>query len=426
MLKRFLIIPVAVFIASYLLPFVYWPEMLNWPFFISQGWFPYKDIAIVHTPLLLGFLTGFYNIFGYNTWALHLFGSLLLVMTTLLVGLITKKISPQIIFGLLVLALSGNTVWFESLLAPVLLLLFWAFKNKKFILAGILFGVAFITKQTVAYLLPVMILSLWRQKPKTIFYFGFAVLIPISLLTFWLITNNLLPDFWRWGIQFVFLKTSEASGQNAYFLLPSIKPAFIILTLIAIPLIFSRNTAFIWMLFSLLFAVPRFDYFHLVPFAAFLSISVGTAKFKSKFLVMIILFSAVTLIILTRSSLKQDHSFLDKNTLMVANYVEGNLKGKSVFFLNSYDQVYFLTKNLSGVRPWIPQLPWYFGFYGDRFLFDIQRSTPQIIIVSPYLNKAVGGLGAYRPAGVLEYINQNYVLIYTFSEGTKVFERVSK
>lgn len=422
MFKKFLIIPVLIFLISNLLPFIYWPEMLNWPFFIANGWLPYRDIAIVHTPFLLSLLTYFYKLFGFNPWTLHLFGSLLLVITAILIGLMTRKIFPQIIFGLLVLSLSGNTVWFESLLAPILLLLYWALKSKKFILAGIFFGLALITKQTSLYLVPVIILTLW--KPKIIFKFFLGVLVPLFLFIIWLIVSNLTTDFWRWGIQFVFLKTSETTGEYSYVLWPTIKQFGLVSSLIFIPLVFSRNLAFVWMLFSLLFAVPRFDYFHLVPFTAFFALTIGTAKIKRKFLIMIIIFCLAIFIFFTESSLKQDHGFLDKNTLEVTEYVKNNFSNKTAFFLNNYDQVYFLTKKMPAVKPWLPQLPWYFKFYGEKFLSDLKKTSPEIIIATPYREKSIEGLGAYKPKGVLEYLEQNYIMIYSFSDGTKVYQRL--
>lgn len=424
MVEKFLIIPVLIFLVSNLLPFVYWPEMLNWPFFIANGWLPYGDIAIVHTPFLLGLLTYFYKLFGFSPWTLHLFGSFLLVITAILIGLMTRKILPQIIFGLLVLSLSGNTVWFESLLAPILLLLYWALKSKKFILAGILFGLALTTKQTVAYLLPVVALPFLKQKLKVFLTFLISVFIPLALFVIWLVNSGLFTDFWRWGVQFVFLKTSVTAGEHSYVLWPTIKQFALVSILIFVPLIFSRNLAFVWMLFSLLFAVPRFDYFHLVPFVAFFALTIGTAKIKKKFLIMIIIFSLIIFILFLRSSLKQDHSFLDKNTLEVTEYVKNNFSNKKVFFLNSYDQIYFLTKKMPVVKPWLPQLPWYFKFYGEEFLSDLKRAKPEVIIITPYLEKSVDGLGAYRPKGVLEYLEQNYMMIYSFSGGTKVYQHL--
>lgn len=424
MVKKLLIIPIVVFAVSYILPFVYWPEMLNWPFFIANGWLPYKDIAIVHTPFLLGLLVFFYKLFGFNPWTLHFFGSLLLAVTTIIVGLISKKISPQIIFGLLVLALSGNTVWFESLLAPILLLLYWALKAKKFAIAGLLFGLVLITKQTTAYLIPVAAFSLLKQKPKKIILFLVAVISVLFLLLFWLLMNNLLVDFYKWGVQFVFLKTSETSGDHSYILWPTLKQFALTGSLIVIPLIFSRNLGFVWMMFSLLFAVPRFDYFHLAPFAAFLAISVGTAQVKKKYLFLIIVFCLAVFIMLTKSSLKRDHTFLDRNTLMVTNYVKNNFSDQSLFFLNNYDQVYFLTGKMPAVKPWLAQLPWYFEFHKDNFLADIKNANPEIIIATPYLEKSIDGLGAYKPKGVLEYLDKEYKVIYLFPEGTKVYRRI--
>src|SRR3972149_3122375 len=46
------------------LRFTAWPEMLFWPYLILHGWLPYRDIAIVHTPLLVIVLSIFYNFAG--------------------------------------------------------------------------------------------------------------------------------------------------------------------------------------------------------------------------------------------------------------------------------------------------------------------------------------------------------------------------
>ena len=46
------------------LKFTPWPEMLVWPYLILKGWFPYQDIAIAHTPVLLADLAIFGKIFG--------------------------------------------------------------------------------------------------------------------------------------------------------------------------------------------------------------------------------------------------------------------------------------------------------------------------------------------------------------------------
>ena len=50
----------------YLLKFTAWPEMLLWPYLITKGWLPYRDIAIAHTPLMLIDLSIFNKIFGFG------------------------------------------------------------------------------------------------------------------------------------------------------------------------------------------------------------------------------------------------------------------------------------------------------------------------------------------------------------------------
>ena len=57
------ILVVHLFLLIYL-KFTAWPEMTLWPYLITKGWLPYQDIAIAHTPLMIGLLAIVYKIFG--------------------------------------------------------------------------------------------------------------------------------------------------------------------------------------------------------------------------------------------------------------------------------------------------------------------------------------------------------------------------
>jgi len=69
----------------YVLKFTAWPEMSLWPYLITKGWLPYKDIAIVHTPLMILDLTLFYKIFGVGIVQLKIFTWILIILSDLLV-----------------------------------------------------------------------------------------------------------------------------------------------------------------------------------------------------------------------------------------------------------------------------------------------------------------------------------------------------
>ena len=71
--------------------FTAWPEMLAWPYLILQGWLPYKDIAIAHTPLLLIILAGYFKVFTLGIFQLKVFTWILISINTLLLYFVKGK-----------------------------------------------------------------------------------------------------------------------------------------------------------------------------------------------------------------------------------------------------------------------------------------------------------------------------------------------
>ncbi len=414
---------IVIFFASFLLPFVYWPEMLNWPFWISQGLLPYRDIAIVHTPLLLYVLTVFYKFLGFSPFTLHIFGSLLLTATTYLVAKISQSVLAGFLFAFLAFSFNGNHVWFESLLAPLLLAVYlfqrrFVVERKNWLLfmSGIFLLLAILTKQTTLYVFPAMIpffLKL-RRLPKLIF----LPVIFISLLLLW-------PGFYYWAIRFVFLKPFINDSANAFMLLPNIRQTLLLIGLFStalIPLLKDRKfevaSTFLWMVFSLLFAFPRFDYFHLIPSLAFLTILIG----KNKKLVLV---SVIIGVVIFWKNFTYTHTFLEPEIIKIADTVSKNYSQKTLLVVNGPDQLYFLTRKLPADLPWLPQLPWYLAYYSDnQFLADIKKASADIIIAGPYLDSPVDGLGAYRPTGVENFLMTNYTIRETFDNGIKLLEKL--
>ena len=104
----------------------------------------------------------------------------------------------------------------------------------------------------------------------------FIFLFLIQILTFW--QKGTLFDFIYWTIYFPFFKASTMPG---YILLPTLRQILPIaaLFLLFTPAFFKTkfetnfliSTAFV----SLFFAYPRFDYFHLIPSLALISVMFG-------------------------------------------------------------------------------------------------------------------------------------------------------
>lgn len=427
-----LLIPaLLLFIASFLTPFTYWPEMLNWPFFLESGWLPYRDFAMIHTPILPYLLLIFYKMFSFTPLTLHVFGTLLLCLTTFLTELFvfeeTKKVRHALVagslFAFLALAMNGNHVWFESLLAPLLLLVFWFLLKKKFILAGLLMGLALMTKQTSAYFLPVIALYFFYFKNlKAMLVFSLATL--VSVIPFLLVFHYLgiLQDFWSWGVHFVFLKPFAAGKGDSYVLLPSVLQLMVLLPFVIIPLFLARKFtavyAYLWMLSALLLALPRFDYFHLTPALVFFSLIMGM-----RFNLPLLCLTLICGLLIFVKNWQYSHTFLEPKNIAIANFIKTHHQNQSLFVLNDPEQVYFLTGKLPAVTPWVPQLPWYLEHYGPKLLADFQKTPPDIIVFTPYLEKAVGGLGAYKREDLLSYIKNNYYQVHKLNSGVLILEK---
>ena len=114
------------------LQFTAWPEMTLWPYLITKGWLPYKDIAVVHTPLLFVDLTILYKLFGVGLWQLKIYTWLLILLTDVLIFYVAKEIwskkiaiCSMLLFIPLQLFYEGNGLWFDLALAPIAFILFY-------------------------------------------------------------------------------------------------------------------------------------------------------------------------------------------------------------------------------------------------------------------------------------------------------------
>lgn len=390
--------------------------MLNWPFWVAQGWLPYRDIAIVHTPLLILVLEKFYQIFGWSTQTLVLFAWIILLTSAWLV----KKIAgwwAAFVFLFLAFSFEGYTVWFETLLTPLLLAVYLLIKRQKIFLAGLFFGLALITKQTVLYAFPAVLFLFWAQREslRSLLRFCFGVVLVVIFLFLWLARLAVTSDFLHWAVQFVFAK-AESSG---FLLLPHLKQWVVLGVMFALAFIASRRnrSAFAWMLFTTLFAFPRFGYFHLLPALAFFAVVSASQK---KFLLASVIVSLLVFV----KTVQFTHPFVDQNALDQTAWLTEHYPGSSLFVLNGPDQLYFLTGKVPAVRPWVPQLPWYFSFYSDqKFLGDLVKASPDVVVFQKYLPQPIDGLGAYQPTGAIAYLQSNYLFIHDFPDGTQIWQR---
>ncbi len=372
--------------------------MLNYPFFLANGWMPYRDWSSVYTPFFLYFLKFFYDIFGYTISSYQLLVILIFAVTSLLVFRITKSFIALSFFAVAYFAFGGNAVWFEMFLAPFILTMYLLNNST---LISLLFSICVLSKQTAFYLLPLVINDLIK-KPV-------PFLLLVIIFVVYLIVNNLIFDFYRWGIEFVFFLPK--AGDISF---PTLKQGLVVLTFI-FPLIILKNPKTAkFSFFTLLFAFPRFEFFHLIPFLTIFTVAVS----KKPFLFLVPL---IPTLLLFKTTLNLGNRFIEPSVLEIASDLQK--ADKSIFSLNGPDQIYFLTNKMPAVRPWVDQLPWQLKFVKEEFYESFIAARPDIIITKPYLAEPVQGLGAYKPENVWKFVSNNYHLVKTYGDNTQILER---
>lgn len=352
---------------------------MNYPFFLHLGWLPYKDWSMVYTPVLPYTLKYFYDVFGYRPETLHLFGTIIGALTTLLIFKKSRSLIAVIFFIISYLAFGGNSVWFDLFLTPLIILIYYSPSP------AFLFGLCVLIKQTSFYILPPILLPTIK-KPL-------LFLLLILLFFGYLIFNNLLFDFLNWGVKFVFLLPKAGD-----LLFPTIKQSLVVLAFL-IPLLLTKDKkAIIYSFFTLLFAFPRFEFFHLIPFLAIFTIAVS-----KRLLLFLIPFIAVIPLLFSTYSL--GNRFLVRYDLP---------KNKTIYSLNGPDQIYFLNNIEPAVRPWIDQLPWQMEYTKDVYYQNFTNAKPELLITSP---------SPYKPVKIWEFVNANYKVVKTYDDGTQILER---
>lgn len=231
---------------------------------------------------------------------------------------------------------------------------------------------------------------------------------------------NALSEFFFWTTYFPFFK---ASSQPGYILLPTIKQLIFVIFLFAIFIfIWRQNVKYKVFIFgaltTTLFAYPRFDYFHLIPALAILSLIAGEnffIQFNSKTASRILLFTS--LVVLSTFTYKyfisnwtQEIRFFETDIASSATFLSLVTNPDDLIYIqNGPDQLLPLSKRLPP-KPWVDEFPWYLEINnGQKKVADgINNSDAKFIVYKPYENKKEFDLGTYKPVTIANYINDNY------------------
>jgi hypothetical protein len=250
-----------------------WPEITTPAYLWSRGLVLYRDIKFVHTPGAMGILAIFFMLFGVRTAVVKSFVSLaalashgfLLSRTR---GLpLSSRIFGSAFFLVFYYGWQGNSVWPTALIAILALPLARSLEQGKWSTTGILLGAGILLKQTVAYLLLLVLLRLAVQRR----FREASRIALLAALPYWLAAAVFSPlgagrEFLEWTLVVPFqtvgvIRHLPGLGTFSYFLLCGFLP-LVLDTAIGLARDEEGETG--WLLVTgiglALLAFPRFDF----------------------------------------------------------------------------------------------------------------------------------------------------------------------
>ena len=440
---KLLFIPIIIFHLFLLIntTFTLWPEMVVYPYLLNNSFVLYKDIINPYPPAFTLFLALFSKVFGYLPTAFQILTWTIILTIDFLVLTISFKIYKSLYKALLALSffvflsiLFGiNGLWHDLVQTPFILasmFYFYNFTQKKntytlfFCFLFLCFAIAI--KQQALWLALGYFLILFFYLKKGISFNYRQVLISFSPFLFLIIFHllyavkeNILSDFFKWVIYFPFISQSKQIG---YLLIPTARQFVIVLSLgvlLTLSFINSKGkskTLFFLTPFLLLFAYPRFDLFHLIPFLAISSILSVNLKprLKSSKANLALLTSLFVISFATAQNLKNNWQyhirFFEQDILAASSFMTKiTQKNDIVYIQNGPDQIFPLSSTLPP-KPWADEFPWYLetGTLQQTIVNSIKEQKPKYVVSKPYEEGKRFDLGSYKPEKIAKFVDQNY------------------
>ncbi len=194
---------------------------------IAEGQTPYKDFFFAHTPLQVYMYAAAFKIFGFNLLLLKMLSAVAMVVTAAFVFAIAKEnVNPKAAAGAAILFLfSYGTLLFSNfptgaeLAVPLVMAGFYFFQGRRFLLAGVVMGLAAITYQLSALALAILvaaaILVIRDKKAAAKLLIGFALVVGITALIFIIAAKG---EFLKQTVLYHLQKPAESVNKSAIFL----------------------------------------------------------------------------------------------------------------------------------------------------------------------------------------------------------------
>ncbi len=440
--------------------FTLWPEMMVYPYLTNNGFDLYTDLINPYPPSFIFFLSQFSKLFNYSITSYQLLTWTIIIFIDLIIFLLTQKIfkkyylsiTSSIFFTFFSIPFGINQLWFDLIQTPLILFSAYNFylfiKEKKLqnLDLSVLFALAaFFIKQQSIWLIIFYVFVVWiiyKRKTLPLFlkikktYVFLVLAVIVHLLLF--LKFKTLPDFLFWVIYFPFFKASSMPG---YLSLPTLRQLLTIsgLALFFLPVATIKKREFKIILLSslplMLFAYPRFDYFHVIPALAVLSLLVGKniqLVLNSSLVVKIVVTTATVMLLVFNTRFLSNNwtteiRFFENDILASASMISiFTSEQDKIYIQNGPDQLLPLALRLPP-KPWIDEFPWYLenNTYQQRVTSALKNEKVKFIVYKEYSYDGQYELGSYIPQEIASYANNNYEKYIQLSGGLWLNKRKS-
>lgn len=425
--------------------FVDWPEMLLFPWFLTKNLVYYRDVAIAYAPGANYLLHTLYLLLGYSVASEKVIAYVFILLTDIMVYFCAKTLVRSRVAGGLALFFfvlwqpiySGNTLWYETMLAPLYLAVYMLTlkymekpRLSTILGVGLMLAVATLVKQTAVWAVVAVCLFVWicAAKKKAGFIHAVwigSVVVAANLLVwayFAALGAGSQYGFWVFQSLVTFSRSSSLyalapSRSEIALIIPSLIP-FVVLVLF-------RQTKQVWLLIALtvvLFfsGLPRWALHRLQPMLVGLSISFGLMYpliVSRKRLTVLVGYAAILLVlagswrsyrVFTTLRDPMQPQFFDARYRELLSYVQANAPGP-IFVLGNYYHLYFGLNERPAVLPWVPLFPVNAQIPGiqKRLVDSLETNQVPYILYIPFHPQS-GYYDGYMPEELFLYVRSKY------------------
>lgn len=408
-LLPFLLIPLhllLIFAKGYFLS----AEFTLYPYLVSRGLLPYKDIIDQHFPsLFFGPFSLPYFLTDHPVKLLLLFLSVLALGDWLLYRFLIKTKSPHPIILLLLYILvsvyfSGHILWVE-VFVNLFLLIWLNLRGNKLqqLLSGFLLSQIILMRPTFAPALFFLFFSFGKIGIHYLLGGFVGFLLPVLYLQI----NHLWTNFYN--LAFIFNSQIYPIGAKLF---PSLREMVIVSTLF-ISSFWKNKKPFLLLavISSLILAYPRFGLEHLQPFVLIAILVISEAK-----KIYIVYFLIFVFGLLNPMSLFRHHYgnyFYPPELYSLSDKVK-NLPGNNIYLLGASDLIYPLANKLPLNNFYLPSLPWYLNYpaFQSRLFVALDHPGSYVLVDNDF---SVDGkkLSETSPA-IIKFVQSKFNLIEQF------------